>query len=315
MSLRARALRIVLMLVAALLLLEWGTRATWVPGTSDLNRYRAFPENARSLVSAPGPSIAFVGNSVTDRVRLDMLRSEWQALTGNPLNADKFVAYYSNLTTWYWMSGQYFWKPGVKPDLIVVTYYEGNGLADSEILDVGNLALFYTDAADRPTLFAHDVKTLEHRVDYLLSSASQAFAARDRIRDRTLSFIPGYRPFATATNMLNFEYERRHDLGDARPTPTFNSLGRFLAGARQAGVQICFVAFPSRPKQTGPIHYIIEPKALEMIVEAGMLHLDMRDMDELTADMYKDNVHLNARGQPIYTRRFARELDRIWRPR
>ena len=88
-----------------------------------------------------------------------------------------------------------------------------------------------------------------------------------------------------------------------------------MAGAQKAGMKICFVAFPSRPRDSGPVHYIIEPKALEMIAAAGMLHLDMREMDELTTDMYKDNVHLNARGEPIYTRRFAQELSKVWRPR
>lgn len=315
MPVRARALRIAVMLVAVLLLLEWGTRAGQMPGTSDLVRYRAFSEQARALVSAPATSMALIGNSVTDRIRLGDLSDEWQSITGAPLSAGKFVTYYSNLTTWYWMSDQYFWNPGDGPDLVVVIYHEGNGLADSEVMDVGNLALFFTDGEDRASLFRHDLKSLEQRGDYLLSSASEAFAARDRIRDRTLNFIPGYRPFATATNMLNFEYERRHRHSAARPAPTFNTLQRFLAGARQAGVPVCFVAFPSRPRSTGFVRYIIEPEALEMVTKAGMLHLDLRVMDELSADMYKDNVHLNARGQPIFTRRLARELNRVWQPR
>ena len=174
MPVRARALRIALMLVAALALLEWGTRATRVPGTSDLIRYRAFPEQARLLVAEPAPSVAFVGNSVTDRIRLDDLRDEWRSLTGEPLSADKFVAYYSNLTTWHRMSAQYFWKQDLEPDLIVITYFEGNGLADAAPLDVGNLALFFTDSRDRESLFEHDLKTLEQRADYLLSSVSEA---------------------------------------------------------------------------------------------------------------------------------------------
>ena len=302
------------MLIAALLLLEWATREGRVPGTNDLTRYRAFPEKSRALVFSPAPRFAFIGNSVTDRIRLDDLRDEWQSLTGAPLSADKFITYYSNLTTWYWMSDQYFWERGLRPDLIVVTYYEGNGLADSEVIDAGNLALFFTDEEDRASLFRYDLKTLEQRADYMLSSASETFAARDRIRARALTRIPGYRPFAEATNTLNFEYELRHRPSAAKAAPTFNALRRFLAGARQAGVQVCFVASPSRSRSTGSSNYIIEPKALEMITEAGMLHLDLRGMDELSADMYKDNVHLNARGQPIYARRLARELSQAWKP-
>ena len=51
-----------------------------------------------------------------------------------------------------------------------------------------------------------------------------------------------------------------------------------------------------------------------MIADAGMLHLDMREVDDLSPDMYKDNVHLNARGEPIYSRRLALELNKVWRP-
>jgi hypothetical protein len=302
------------MLVAALLLLEWGTRESRMPGTSDLKRYRAFPEKAQALISAPGTRIAFVGNSVTDRIRLQDLRVEWQSLTGTTLSAEKFVAYYSNLTTWYWMSDQYFWEPELHPDLLVLTYYEGNGLADSAPLDIGNLALFFTDSEDRPTLFKYDLKSLEQRTQYLLASKSQAFAARDRIRDRALNLLPGYRPFARETNTVNFQYERQRAQGAQASEPTYKSLQRLLADARAAGVRLCFVAFPSNPGVRGPVRYPIEPQALKMIADAGMLHLDLRAMDELSADMYTDNVHLNSRGQPVYARRLARELSEAWKP-
>jgi hypothetical protein len=302
------------MLVAAVLLLEWATREGQMPGTSDFKRYRDFPEMAQELVSAPGKRIAFIGNSVTDRVRLEDLAAEWRSLTGESVSTEKFVAYYSNLTTWYWMSDQYFWEPGLNPDLLVVTYYEGNGLADSETRDVGNLALFFTDGEDRPTLFKYDLTTLEQRAEYLLSSKSEVFAARDRIRDRALNFLPGYRTFTTATNTLNFQYELRKARGAEVRRPTYTSLQRLLAAARAAGVRICFVASPSRPRGTGPFQYGIDPQSLKMIADAGMLHLDLRAIDGLSADMYSDNVHLNPRGQPVYARRLARELNQAWKP-
>jgi hypothetical protein len=37
-------------------------------------------------------------------------------------------------------------------------------------------------------------------------------------------------------------------------------------------------------------------------------------VDGLSADMYSDNVHLNGRGTPVYTKKFAQELSRVWRP-
>lgn len=302
------------MIAAALFAIEWGTRAELMPGTGDLARYRQFPDSARALAAAPAPRIAFIGNSVTDRVRLDLLQEDWQRLTGETPSVEKFIAYNSNLSTWHRMYAQYFWKPKLKPDIVVITLYDGNTLADSKSLDIGNLALFFTGPEDRASLFEIEITSLAHRTDYLLSSASQAFAARDRIHDRTLNFIPGYRPFATETNELNFEYERRRQRPDDAPPRTFHALESLLARARDGGVKVCFVAFPMRPGPTGRKSYRISPTALEMIENAGMLYLDLRNMDGLPAEMYKDNVHLNAEGVPVYTRKFAQELSRIWQP-
>lgn len=302
------------MIAVALIAIEWGTRAELMPGTSDLARYRQFPDTARALAAAPAPRIAFIGDSVTDRVQLEVLKEEWQRLTGETSSVEKFISYNSNVSTWHRMYAQYFWKPKLELDIVVITFYDGNALADSEASDVGNLALFFTGPKDRPSLFENEITSLEHRADYLLSSASQAFAARDRIHDRLLNFLPGYRPFATETNDLNFEYESRRKRAEAAPPRTFHALESLLALARKDGVKVCFVAFPMRPTPAGRRSYIISPRALEMIENAGMLYLDMRNMDELTADMYKDSVHLNAEGVPVYTRKFAQELSRIWRP-
>jgi len=315
MTARGRTVRIALLFIAALALIEWGTRMALVPGSSDLDRYRSFPERARGLVAAPAPRIAMVGNSVTDRVLPKLLQSEWHAVTGESLAVDKFVAYYSNLATWYWMIDQYFWSADLEPDLIVVTYYDEVGLADAPMMEVGALAQFFTDSRDVWPLFANDIKSLEQRAGYLLSSASTAFATRDRIRDRALNLIPGYRPFATATNAHSYEYEHKIRMRAAKPAQTFHTLRRLVTRAQQQGVRICFVAFQPRPVTPGAAPYAIHPEIMTTITDAGMLHLDLRDMDELTADLYQDNVHLNARGQPIYTRRLARELDRISRPR
>jgi hypothetical protein len=296
--------------------MEVATRAGVMPGTADFERYRAFPGEARALASAPAPRVAFIGNSVTDRVQTREFADEWRRATGVEPAVGKFVAYYSNLSTWSRMYAQYFWKQGVAPDLVVITVFDGNTFRDSPPLDVGNLALFFTGPEDRESLFENEVTTLAERADYLLSSVSHAFAARDRIRVRVLNMIPGYRPFATENNALNFEYARRHadPHGNPAAEPTFRGLAALLDHAREAGVTVCFVAFPMRPGSDGRKSYIISPTARDMIHDAGMLFLDMRDLPWLTADMYSDNVHLNAKGQPIYTRMLARELSSKWTP-
>ena len=314
-TLPGRTLRIALMFVAALVLIEIGTREAIVPVSRDLDRLRSFPDRARSLAKAPAPRIAFIGDSVTDRVEPELLKAEWEAATGHSLAVDTFVTYNSNLATWYWMSEQYFWKRDLKPDLIVVTYYDELGLADSQVRDVGNLARFFTDSDDRPSLFEHDLKTLRQRADYMLSLISLAYAMRDRIRDRTIHLIPQYGPFANTINEFNFQYEQEHvaPIG-FDPAPTYDALRRFIARARQENVKVCFIAFQPRPDASGSPAYPIHAEVLDTIADAGMLHLDLRHLDELSTEMYEDSVHLNERGMPIYAKRLARELVQALRP-
>jgi len=313
-TLRWRALLIALMLVAALVLIEIATREALLPVSRDLDRLESFPVRARNLATAPAPRIAFIGDSVTDRVQLDQIQSEWASLTGNSVAVDKFVAYNSNLATWYWISEQFFLKQHLKPDLIVVTYYDAMGLGDSEMRDVGNLARFFTDPDDRPELFAYDLRTFRQRADYLLSTVSLGYAMRDRIRDRLLNLIPQYQRFARTTNDLNFKYEQEHPVSAAEPEPmTFHALRRFVTRARQEGVRVCFVAFRPRPGTSSSPAYGIRPETLDLIAGSGMLHLDLRHMEELSTEMYEDGVHLNELGMPLYNKRLARELARVLR--
>jgi lysophospholipase L1-like esterase len=310
MTLRGWALRIALMFAVALVLVEVGTRQTLVPVSRDLDRLNSFPDRARSLAAAPATRIVFIGDSVTDRIELERIKFEWEVATGDFLTVDKFVTYNSNLATWYWMSEQYFWKRDLKPDLIVVTYYDAMGLADSQALDVGNLAQFFTDADDRPSLFEHDLRTFRQRADYMLSSVSLAYAMRNRIRDRTMNLIPRYNQFAKTNNEFNFQYKQEHAPIAVDATPTYDALRRFLTRARQEGVKVCFVAFRPRPDTADSPAYALDPKVLGMIANAGMLHLDLRHMVELSSEMYEDAIHLNEGGMPIYAKRLAHELAR-----
>ena len=76
---------------------------------------------------------------------------------------EKFIAYYSNLPTWHRMSNQYFWKPELKPDLIVVTYYDGNASPTRRSWTSATSPCFLPTPEDRASLFEHELTTLEHR--------------------------------------------------------------------------------------------------------------------------------------------------------
>jgi hypothetical protein len=300
------------MLAAALVLLEAVTRTVLVPVSKDLQRLETHPARARALAAAPSPRIALVGSSTTERgVQPALLAREWQAATGRAASVDMFVADGSGVSTWYWMIGHDFWKLGLHPDLLVVTYH-GDALTDAYPLEIGRLARHFTGAEDIRALFAHDLTTLEQRADYLLSRVSDAWSERDRIRDRTHLLIPGYRDFVRATNAVNFQREQELPEGAARKA-SYRALRRFIDRARREGVRVCFVAYPARPATPGRMPYELDPEALNEIAGAGMLHLDLRRVAGLTGEHYSDRVHLNAAGRDLYTRKLAVALIEVER--
>jgi hypothetical protein len=304
---RRQAWLIALMLALAMVLLEAVTRVLLVPTSKDLMRFETHPARARALAAAAPPRIALIGNSTTERgVQPDLLAREWQQRTGRAASVDMFVADGSGVSTWYWMVSHDFWKPGIGPDLFVVSYH-GDGLSDAYPLEIGRLARYFTDADDRGALFAEDLTTPDRRVDYLLSTLSRAWAERDRIRERTLLYLPGYRAFVTATNAVNFRREADKPAGSGR-SASFRALHRFIERARLEGDRVCFVAFPTRPAAPGAMPYELEAEVLDAIAAGGMRHLDLRRVEGLTAAHYEDRAHLNAAGRQVFTSRLAEAL-------
>lgn len=309
-----RALGVTLVVLLALVLLEAVTRVALVPASRDLSRFRTFDARAAALAAAPPPRLALVGNSTTERgIDLDVLRREFAARAGTPLAADMFVADGSGLRTWYWMVSRQFWQPGRRLDLLVASYHAGD-LGDAGELDIGRIAQHFSGPEDRHELFAHDLTALTQRVDYLVARRSQLWATRDRLRERVLLLIPGYRRFARELNAAGFaaQLALRREHGDSGAT--YATLRRFLERARREGTRVCFVAFPTRPPRPGAEPYPLAPEAVQLIAASGMGHLDLRQVEGLAPAGYEDQAHLNAQGRAIYSARLAEALSSAMAP-
>jgi hypothetical protein len=84
-------------------------------------------------------------------------------------------------------------------------------------------------------------------------------------------------------------------------------LKRFITRANEHHSKILFVAFPTiipgreRPYQP----YELDPEMLSVIRDGGMEFADLRQVPELTPEMYADDIHLNETGRPVYSRYLA----------
>lgn len=300
-----RRLVVAATVIATLLGIEWVTRHELFRASKDLRRFSSYPERARRFGVLPGRKVVFIGNSLTERGIDPAL---FGTLTGDAV--EMFVADGSHINTWYWMVKKELWREGVKPDLLVLDFYE-TSLEDGKRLELGRLAQFFTEPGDWGELFASDVTTLDQRADFLLSSVWATFAVRERIKERVLGLIPGYQPWLEAANAVNFQHESRRAKSAAHAA-TRNALTRFIARAKEHGVPVLFVAFPSQGDGRSDLPYEVPEETLRIIAEGGMRFLDLRKLPALEKRHYADDVHLTPEGQAIYTRQLASAIAARW---
>ncbi len=293
--------------------LEAVTRLWLIPGSKDLRRMADFPARARALVASAPTTVAVLGDSTADLgVDPRLLASALEEATGREIEAGMFPADGATASVIRAVAEAEFFKPGLRPTLIVIGYHE-DALDDGTRFDVGRSARFLVEPGDWPEVFRLDVPGLEQRADLVTSSFWATFAARDRIQERVLASIPGYKTWVGNINGANFDELRAESPGHRETR--HEVLRRFVERARDRGVRLCFVAFPILDRAGGrPRIYDLPAEVPEIVREGGMLFIDLRFVEGLQPRHYRDHLHLNELGRPILTRRLARDLAAIWRP-
>ncbi len=291
-----------------LIVLEILSRVVLYPASKDFVRFREYPARAEALAALAGQRVVLLGNSTTEEgVDVPTVTADLQSRGLGQVHLDMFVADGSEITSWRYMLERYFWKPGLRPDLVVITFF-GPLLSDRSEKDLGRLAQFFTSPPDWPDLYRTDLSDLSLRVEFALSAAWATYAARERIKARLLaSVVPDYKNFEVLLASEAARHARRRAVSAAPATDDYRALHRLLQRARESATTILFVAFPMYG--AGPVPpYQLDPRAAGIIHEAGGDLVDLRSVPELTAGDYRDLVHLNERGRPKYSRRLAEVL-------
>jgi hypothetical protein len=301
---------IALFLFAMFVALEIVTRAVLFPMSSDYVRFATYAKRADILVNQPGMSIALVGNSATEEgVDPILLKSMLEQNVPGPVHVDLFLADGSEISTWRSVINHYFWKRANKPDVIVITFFD-NALEDSDRVEWGRIAQFFTDMSDWPELFRVDLTSNASRIEFLVSSVWATYAARDRIKQRILTLaIPDFRRYGPTLNDLNRRYANQRNEDVSAKRGTYRALSRLLERARAEQVQVLLVAFPTRNSR-----YTIGPKIQKLAHLTGAEVLDMRQSVKLTCGQYRDDIHLNVDGRAIYSEQLGKAVGPLLHP-
>ena len=293
--------------------LEIFTRVSLHDRSKDFRRFGGYPAKAAALVAtANAQRIAFIGNSATDRGVDPRVVEAALARNGRPAAAaELFVADQSRIDTWRYIFERYFARPERNPDLVVVSFYE-NDLEDGNPIEIGRLAQFFTTIRDWPELFRVNLRTLDDRASFVISSFSATYAASDRIRERILpALVPGFRDHSERINEIIFQHEqqRRQRRVEAPTRPRFAAVERLLDRAAERGVKLCFVAYPTLVAG-GRSPYDLAPELLALLARRAIPLIDLRNVPGLGPEFYADEVHLTEAGRARYSAALGEALAR-----
>lgn len=301
--------KVILLVLAALVLVEAGLRSARSHLSSDIEHIDAIPAIAAGLQAREGLRVLVGGNSLigegVDPVALERDLSE---ALGRPVAVGVVKPDGTTPLEWEYLYRKHVFQSGHAPDALVLGFGPGHLRDRRAEAAVLRLALHHVDRADTGRLFRNDLAGFEERATFVLASGWWTFGLRDRIAPRILAeAIPNYR--ALAPILLQAPEASVQEPGSANGSgeeaeagPTFEHLNRLLASAEEVGVPVILVEMPA------PRDYDIEPEAREIARAAGAPIVDVNPVPGIVPASMPDGEHLDAEGRARFTAALARAL-------
>lgn len=289
-------LKVTAAIVLVLSAVELGMRAIDDKLSLDLKHINAIPSSVAELDRQPAPHIVFLGNSLTRvSILLKVITEVWPAAPSMArIHPDD-----TTLLDWHYIYQRYLGQAQSHPNLIVVSFV-GSQLDDNQALHLDRLGAHFAGFQFAREAFKHDVRETGDRVEFMLASVFHAMANRERVQDRVLASIPGYKELAKAINRsVRAKADKPAPQSGAR---SYTRLLRFLAAASACGDKVLFVAIPL------PSSYKIADELRAAIRDGGANLIDMQGVEPLTGSDFPDGYHMSEEAAPRFTRSLGRVM-------
>ena len=295
-------------IVVVVVLVEVTMRVFQSKISIDIAHISAISEVAQELGASKSEDttrILFLGNSLTRHGVLDGEFHEQLKSTG--FGREKLRTYYiypdgGNITPWLFAYRNQFVRREIEPDILIVLFGKSH-LRDSPNNST-TLAEHssWSDVAD--VAGGRRLPSIDRKVQFLLSKASDAFCYRSRVQPRLFTaLIPYYQK--SLRHMNDVRNESTGKTANLKlESLTFNDLSTFLKMIRAQSPQMR-VLFATVPQ---PIDYTFPAEAIDLIKASGASFIDLNNLGGLSAENYPDGYHLGPAGAEIYTRALAESI-------
>ena len=141
-------------------------------------------------------------------------------------------------------------------------------------------------------------------LDFLVSKLSKSYAMHETIRKRILdSIIPNYRLY---TRVINNERNKTRKINYTnKKSEDYRLLNAYIKMLSTHNMKSIIVLMPVIDRHT------LDEKFFSVASRNGSIILDYRELDDIDNDMFRDPIHLNERGNKIFTYHLAVDLKDI----
>jgi len=243
--------------------------------SGNIKQIYAIPDIANEFTKKNN-SVLFLGNSLIGNA-INLNSFDNQANLNMP--SYKVVPDATSLWDWTCIIKNNFINKERLPQVVVLGY-----AWDHEEPVPSRLGSFFCNMSDLPNLINMGMNRSSSIFEFLLSKLSRFYAMRETIRKRILdTLVPNYRTYTRAINNERNKNTR----------------------VKHTNIKPEDVVMPIT------YDYDLDEQFFSTITENGGTVLDYRKLDAIDDSMFRDPIHLNQRGNKVFTSHLANDLNGI----
>ncbi|MET0049865.1 MAG: hypothetical protein ABW095_02155 [Candidatus Thiodiazotropha sp.] len=291
---------ILLVIVLVFIVLETGMRLFETRLSGNINHIHEIPEIVKTYTQQEKPSIQFIGNSlINESVAIPKL----DELLDQRYLVHKITPDGTSIWDWSMIIENQVLRPetDVRIDYLVMGFAWGL-MSDAYRPNPSRLGGYFAEFSDYPELYQDGMRSFADFSEFSLGYVSKLFVNREAVRNKVMqTFIPHYKRYVREANQAAGEPEEptKPVAQSAAQVQSYRIFDRLVERLQARGTQLVVIAMPV----VSP--YAIDPELIRHLQQSGVTFIDEREMFSGVDGVYKDGIHLNARGSADFTHRLS----------
>lgn len=288
-----------------MLLIEGSMRLVEKHLSGSIEHILSIPEIISQLDSKQvDTNIIFLGNSLTNNaVDPAVVETQLSSQLNSSIQISKITPDGTALSDWYCIYENQIQSLSSSPDYLVIGFAWAQ-LSDQYSINPTRLGGFFCTINDMKHLSETGLTKHQQAFRFLAGAASHVYVNREAIRNRILDMlIPDYQIITQKLNQA--DNSRQSDTTKNETHYTYNVFERLIRSIEARGTRVILISMPVIED------YTLDKEIYAMVDKLNITLLDMRNIENIRSDMFKDSIHLNQLGQRVFSESIIKHISKI----